>query len=498
MIVVVNPSATTGHSFKGLHAYCAHDQDRAQTSERVDWIEARNIAANDPGEAWKIMAATARAQDDLKRAAGVKVHRSKHGPVMHVVLSFDKDEPSDRETMEAAADEFLAQLGADPAKMRGKSKPKRRQFADEHQCVMYAHSDTDNHHLHLMINTIHPEHGIKLPTNNNWKKAQKWALDFSKRMGTAHKTPARAENLAMREAGEYVKGPKRKARNAYEQEKAYREASNDNDAVKAALEAEKRKDHALALRGRNMEKLHAKARGNAVTGHKTREEALSKNLNTQIRKAESAVREEFRPQWRELTAFQEAEAKTFEGLESSWFGRAGNVLKAIRASSDDVQEQKTNLISRAFKILTNAGERRAYFERGQERAQKALQRRQSDKLSEAVKSLNASHSEKLAANRGVFLGELRDLEKVQDRELKDFKAALRARAAQKTANLAKFSGQQAAREKLLTDHDKAGRKHITDREAALLDGYLKGDFSKGRSPAREQQNKRDRDDDRER
>ena len=70
MIVVINPSGSAGQSFKGLHAYCAHDQDRANTSERVDWIETRNVAANDPAQAWKIMAATARAQNDIKRAAG--------------------------------------------------------------------------------------------------------------------------------------------------------------------------------------------------------------------------------------------------------------------------------------------------------------------------------------------------------------------------------------------------------------------------------------------
>lgn len=58
--------------------------------------------------------------------------------------------------MQAAVDEFLSHLGVDPAKTRAKNKPKRRQFADGHQAAMYAHSDTGNHHLHLMINRIHP------------------------------------------------------------------------------------------------------------------------------------------------------------------------------------------------------------------------------------------------------------------------------------------------------------------------------------------------------
>ena len=70
MIVVVNPSSKAGHSFKGLHAYCSHDQKRAQTSERVDWISTLNVAVEDPNQAWKVMAATAYSQNQLKQANG--------------------------------------------------------------------------------------------------------------------------------------------------------------------------------------------------------------------------------------------------------------------------------------------------------------------------------------------------------------------------------------------------------------------------------------------
>lgn len=171
--VVVNPSGSAGHSFKGLHTYCAHDQGSQTSTDRVEWTATRNLGTDDPAHAWKIMAATAKAQNELKRAAGVRAGRpAKDGAVMHVVISFDREEPCDRDTMVAAADELLGFMGVDPSKMRGKSKPKRRQYADEHQVVMYAHSDTDNPHVHLMINTVHPEHGVKLPSNNNFNKSQ--------------------------------------------------------------------------------------------------------------------------------------------------------------------------------------------------------------------------------------------------------------------------------------------------------------------------------------
>ena len=89
MIVVINPSGSAGRSFKGLHAYCAHDPDRAKTSERVEWTDMRNIAANDPEQAWKVMAATAGTQNELKRAAGIRAGRtSKDGAVMHVEMFY--------------------------------------------------------------------------------------------------------------------------------------------------------------------------------------------------------------------------------------------------------------------------------------------------------------------------------------------------------------------------------------------------------------------------
>ena len=145
MIVVANPSGRAGQSFKGLHAYCAHDPDRAVSDDRVDWISTRNLCS-DPDRAWKEMAATAMMADRLKAQAGVQAGRkSTKGPVLHLVLSFDEKEDTSRDAMEGAADKMLARLGADPARMRGKSKPKQRQFADEHQAIFYAHSDTKEH-----------------------------------------------------------------------------------------------------------------------------------------------------------------------------------------------------------------------------------------------------------------------------------------------------------------------------------------------------------------
>ena len=511
MIVVINPSGSAGRSFKGLHAYCAHDQDRAQTAERVDWIDMRNIAANDPAQAWKVMAATAGAQNDLKRAAGVRAGRtSKDGAVMHVVLSFDQDEPADPETMQAAADEFLGQLGADPAKMRGKAKPKRRQFADEHQVVMYAHRDTDHAHLHLMINTVHPEHGVKLPTSNNQLKAQKWALDFSKRHGTDHKTPAREENADMRDDGEYVKGEKRKPRNVYEQEQAA-QAANDNEHLKSVIAAERKKDAALALRKRNLEAMQARAWQTVTDGHKQRKAALARQHQRDMNKLKSEVREEFRPQWRELRRVQESERQTFAELERSFFGRASNMAKTA-LSAKDIGGEKTGVIARTFRILTNAAERQAYFDAAQERAQNALQRRQVEMVSKQAEPLKATQEAKQASLRAVYAQEREDLKTGHQLAQAQIKAAWQKRAAERERVL-QAALQQAEQEKAQQQQtrqerrtqrtasprhpDKLGDKPPAPPKQATQSDNWYAEFLK-RSRALEQDNDRDRGNDQDR
>lgn len=490
MIVVVNPSNSAGQSFKGLHAYCAHDPDRAQTSERVSWIDSRNIAANDHEQGWKIMAATAKAQNDIKRSAGIRPGKApKDGAVMHVVLSFDRDEPSDRETVQAAADEFLSQFGVDPARMRSKNKPSRRQFADEHQVMMYAHKDTDHTHVHLMINRVHPETGIVLPSNNDRLKAQKWALEFSKRHGTDQKTPAREENAELRAQGEYVKGERRKSRNAYEQEKELQKAAaNDNDLSKV-IEQQKAKDAALSLRGRNMQAMHDRARDQLVSAHKERKAALARDLQRRSNAAHADVREAYRPKWRKLRQDQESERATFAELEKSFFGRTANMAKL---TGELIRDGRSGVIGRTFRILSNAGDRQAYFEKAQERSRIALQRQQAKEVRSAVQELRTAQDRKLANNRAVFLEERARLSLIQKRDAQKLQDDWKDRSAEKRATLSSAADRAKAIE---ADRTTTPRNKLDPAAAAALSRYLT-EFdqvadSAGRSI--EQNNQRDRD-----
>ncbi len=434
MIVVANPSKSAGSSFKGLHQYCAHDVDKAITSERVEWMDTRNIAA-DPQHAYKVMIATAANANELKKQAGVKAGRkSTTGEVLHLVLSFDKDEPSDRATVNKAVDGMLANLGADPAKMRGKSKPARRQFADEHQAVLYVHKDTDNTHVHVMVNTVHPETGIRLPTSNNYNKLQKWADGFAQEYGTAHKTPARQENREMREAGEYVKHPDRPNRKAFEEAQELKAASNDNDRVKAFVDAQKTKDAALFAKGREMVKDHSQ-RLEALKNQLVEKKALAdKAMQIKINKAKAQIREEYRPKMRMLKDRQSREMDTFNALETTFWGRAKNTAKAIK----DAYHEQGGAISRSFRILSNSGERKAYMERAQMRERKALENEQIAKVDAKAHDAKKSQTDDYNAARAEFLKSYADEKKRHVKDDSNLKALWRSRIDERKADLEKF------------------------------------------------------------
>lgn len=64
---VIAQVAPIGRSFKGVTAYVMHDapepgqEAKPTTRERVEWTDVRNLASDRPDDAWRIMAATAKA-----------------------------------------------------------------------------------------------------------------------------------------------------------------------------------------------------------------------------------------------------------------------------------------------------------------------------------------------------------------------------------------------------------------------------------------------------
>ena len=442
MIVVVNPSDGLGFSFKGLHQYCAADENRT-TAERVAWTDTRNLAVDDPEQGYKIMIATARAQNELLKANGVRRSSSKKGHVMHVVMSPDKDEPQDEESMKAAADELLSKLGADPARMRGKSKPKVRQFADEHQVTMYAHDEGEDKptHVHLMVNVVHPETGRRLPDSNINSKAQAWALKYSKTHGTAHKTPAREENAEFRKLYDpkskqgYVRGKKRMSRQEYEARQKLEKQQADEAQIEEFMAQQRKKDAALAQKGRNLAALQARELALLVKAHQERKAGIDLHLRRELTRIQNEVREALRGDWSQMRAQHKLDRKSFEAMEETFFGRIGNSLREIVPPSRQKDDENQSVLRRGFQILANAGARKEAQKQRHKSATEAMLERHAAMVKERADVARKAHEEKMRAARKTYLEERRNTLASHEQAREALKAHWKKRTAEKKAAL---------------------------------------------------------------
>lgn len=120
--------STKGKGFGGLQKYLLFGSVGVPNPDRVLWTATRNLASDDPNLAALQMRATA--------AQAPRVEK----PVYHLSLSAAPGERLSRETWEKVADGLLTHLGL-----------------EDHQVLIVAHDDTAHHHIHLMINRVHPE-----------------------------------------------------------------------------------------------------------------------------------------------------------------------------------------------------------------------------------------------------------------------------------------------------------------------------------------------------
>ncbi len=106
----------------------AYILDTDHQGEKVAWARATNCGNDDPGWAVRGILATQ-----------ARNTRSRSDKSYHLVVSFPEGERPARERLEDIEDRLCAALGF-----------------DEHQRVSAVHQNTDNWHLHVAINKVHP------------------------------------------------------------------------------------------------------------------------------------------------------------------------------------------------------------------------------------------------------------------------------------------------------------------------------------------------------
>ena len=328
-----------GKSFMGLVAYLLEGEKGAENPDRVAWTQTRNVP-NRPKLAARVMAATALDQARLKQNAGVPNRgRKSSNHVLHFTLSpaAELGRKLTHDEWSAAIDGALGALGEKAGQKGGRNGKRGRtavrdQFASEHQVLVVAHKDTDEPHVHIVVNRVHPEHGVMLPSSDDFLKLSRWAQKFQHEHGDSS-TPQREINNEARDKGQKVYADKRKARDVYELEQDARD--NHPEALKVQ-KGQGNKDAALARQSAETRTRCRQEWKTLETTHRQRlrelEEATAKEINTETR----AIQVAFAERWKELHHRQRSDVETFEKRENTLIGQASNALKQLASLKSPV------------------------------------------------------------------------------------------------------------------------------------------------------------------
>lgn len=356
--------AATGTSFKGAAQYYLHDKRAAGeavrlTAERVSWTETRNLMADDPEIAWRIMAATSKDQARIKMQAGIKATGAQSAQHVYAYsLSWHPEEAArlSREDMVRAADETLKVLGA-----------------EKHQALIVAHRDTAHPHVHVILNRVSPIDGRLLSLRDDHKKLSAWALRHEQDRGKIY--CAERERRAANE-------PKR-------------ERANDND--RSAPDRFADRAAALAKASASMHARH-RAEGRALeTMEKERRAAIYDRTQRAIQDAVADNKFRFRPKWSALGRRHAQQNREFRRGEQSILGVISNAWKAMRVRDRAGYADGAGGIRTAVRFIMEPAVRRAVLTGLQDRERALLSAQQKADLDGAIRNLKGSRGFELKA-----------------------------------------------------------------------------------------------------
>ncbi|MDR3450924.1 MAG: relaxase/mobilization nuclease domain-containing protein [Alphaproteobacteria bacterium] len=317
---------SAGKSFKGAAAYLTHDADHAETSERVAWTHTLNLANDHVPSAISEMYLTAENAEILKQEAGIRAGgRATENPVKHFSLNWSPEENPTRDHMIEATEDFLRHMGW-----------------DEHQAVLVAHDEKTYDHVHVLLNAVHPENGTKIDEGFEYRRAQKWALEYEREHGMF--CDQRLENAENRE-----ESMPRPAWVAFqESQKEFEREENARLGPDEKTRGENRADGVdnsdgpedpYAREWRILKKIERGEREDFVAESR----AQFKDLRGAIYRE---VREEFRPLWANYYAAVEnwGDSQTFAELKENLIAGQSELLSARRDEAmDALRKERADL-----------------------------------------------------------------------------------------------------------------------------------------------------------
>ena len=399
-----------GHSFAGVAKYLLHDV-KAKSSDRVEWTETRNLATRHAGAAWRVMAATAMNQNQLKKAAGLpNTGRKSKQHVLHFTLSWHAEEAVNlnREEMLRATFTML-----------------RVMKADEHQCLVVAHNDQKQPHVHVVVNRVHPKTGRMLSSSFERLKASKWAQKYEEERGKIYCVD-RVVNNEARKRGEFTRGAKDLPRHLHEM----LESINDNSARQQIIDQHKKWAHALKERERVLEAKDLAAMERLEASHKQKVDQTNRQTKLDTDHQIREIRKRYRPYWKQLVLKHRSEQEAFKRRESSTLGRMQNTFRSIdfaglvgaSSTGDDV---RVNTISGIFGVLSSSGLRLETLNKQQLREKQELSRKQLSEEQKVRATCADSRKRSLNHVRNEFVTQRNDLLFLKSMEQAKLKAEWR-------------------------------------------------------------------------
>lgn len=436
-----------GRSFKGASLYYLHDKRREGeaerlTSERVAWTHTANLSTDDPERAWRLMAATAMSQAELKKAAGEKATgRKLTKPGYAYSLAWHPEQQPTKDHMLSTALESLKAAGL-----------------EGYQAIILAHSDEPQQHVHVIVNRVHPETGIAATLSNSKLKLSKWAEAYEKQHGKIY-CNKRVENNRKREQREAVNEP-RKSRAAYEFEKA---AGNDSISAEFIKSNEKQKDAQLYEIGRTIKEGHARQWEELKRVYAASRKKITDHGQTLKTGKAQQVKDAYRERWTMLAQTHRAERRELRQREDSFFSRLFHGLSLLN-------EIRQNHEGNAFLILLALVSR-------QGQTQALATRHEAERRELAREIRNVTNREQIQIDkgtradldrlRGQFLDQCAALRTTQDKEHGEQRERWKARNAERKAALAPY---RSRRQRDTTRSRDTGRSRGRDRHTVQSSG----------------------------
>ena len=364
-----------GTSFKGACTYILHDAGK-NTTDRVLWAAAQNVLSR-PEDAWFEMFATARDQAMLKQQSGKEARGRKNTrPVLHYTLSWAAaDNPSPEHMKETALSSLKALK------------------LDQHQALIAAHGDKDHLHVHIVVNTIHPETGMTAPLKYTKEALSRWAEAYERAHGIH--IEQRLKNNAERDQNRQVSVP---AAVLFVGDAR----SGEKDAETPYVPVKHRGPHRQRwFEKRDITDRMKRLRAEMEVGHKTVRNAtwerqrgdrteLDRACKAACMHARQHVESHYRPRWRDLYRAQKKEARLVERQATHPFERAVFVFR----NRERLGNGKPLTLRQMVRLIRHQGKLLDRLDAVHQKERRALAQAEKFEKSELVEPILVRHQAK--------------------------------------------------------------------------------------------------------